>query len=187
MNGSQPEENHLTHLADGRRVSSRELAGVVYEDLHRMAQVVFRQETPGITLQPTALVHEVYLKLAEQKVEGGWENRAHFLSVAATAMRRVLINAARERRADKRGGGNHRVTWIDGDAVEDDRTSDLLDLESALERLAGIKERYVRIVELRTFAGLTVPEVARVLGVTGTVVDREWARARAYLALWLEE
>jgi len=186
--GSDPEspvDARATRLADGRRVSGEELLPIVYEDLRRLADGIFRGERPGITIQPTAHVHEAYLRLADQK-EDGWESRDQFLAVAATAMRRVLSNAARDRKRLKRGGDLARVTLTGRDPEHPEDELDLLDLEEALESLARINERYVRIAELRYFAGLTIDEVGRVLGVTRTVIDREWSKAKAYLALRLE-
>jgi RNA polymerase sigma factor (TIGR02999 family) len=179
-------EAYLTRLADGREVTSQELANLVYDDLHAMAKALFRRESRALTLQPTALVHEAWLRLADQRVEGGWQNRAHFLGIAARSMRRVLANAARDRGRLKRGGGADRVTLTGNDPETSPRDLDLVDLDAALEALAKVKERYARIVELRYFAGLTIAEVAEVLGVSTTIVEREWAKARAWLALKLE-
>ena len=183
---SDSTEAYLTQMANGTSVSSRELATIVYDDLHRMAKALFQRESRDHTLQPTALVHEAYLRLADQKVASGWENRAQFLAVAATAMRRVLSNAARDRQSLKRGGGAEQVTLTGNDSADAPLEIDLIDLDAALEHLAGVKERYVRIVELRYFAGLSIPEIAKVLDVSPTVIDRDWAKARAYLALRLQ-
>lgn len=175
----------LTRLVDGRLVTTEELTPLVYEDLRRLADSFFRTENPGITLQPTALVSEAWLRLAGQRSQD-WQGRAHFLSMAATVMRRVLVEHARERGRAKRGGDWQRVTLsgADGDTSFD---VGLIDLEDALQKLAAVNERYVRIIELRYFAGLTLPETAEVLGVTRTVIVREWAKARAWLATHLEE
>lgn len=182
--GSDPGA-YLTRLTDGREVSSRELAALVYEDLHGMASRLFRRESRALTLQPTALVHEVFLRLADQNAENGWQNRAQFLAIASHSMRRVLATAARDRGRHKRGGALERVT-LTGNEPEAPSGIDLIDLDDALEELGRVKERYARIVEMRYFAGLTVPEVAAVLGVSTTIVEREWAKARAWLALKLE-
>jgi len=173
-----------TRLADGRRVTSEELAPIVYEDLRRIAAGLFRHESEGLTLQPTALVNEAYLRLADQRE--GWANRAQFLSVAALAMRRILVGSARERARLKRGGALKRVTLTGRDPVQPESGWDPLDLEGALQALGEVKERYVRIAELRYFAGLSIPEIASVLGVGTTVIEREWAKARAYLSVRLE-
>lgn len=185
--GKEPEvDSYLTRLADGRAVSTEELAPVVYDDLRRLADAFFRRERAGITLQPTALVHEAYLKLVAQDQQS-WENRAHFLAVAATAMRRVLVNAAKSRGREKRGRGWERVTLagVESDGPVGD--VGLVELEEALQRLTKVKERYVRIVELRYFAGLTLDEVGEVLGVSRTIIVREWAKAKAWLTTWLED
>jgi len=178
-----------TRLADGRSVSSRELASILYDDLHGLAKQLFRGER-GITFQPTMLVHEAWLRLADQKVDG-WENRAQFMAVAALAMRRVLANAARDRARLKRGGDRERITLTGADPlVGDDEAAhgiDLVDLDAALNDLGRVSERYVRIVELRYFAGLSAAETGKVLGVGKSIVDREWAKARAHLAVRLED
>lgn len=168
-----------TRLADGRSLSTEELAPVVYDDLRRLALAYFRKEAPGVTLQPTALVHEACLQLLGQRNQS-WESRAHFMSLAATAMRRILIDAARTRARQKRGGGRERVTLGEAGSSQALDVS-VLDLDAALERLAGVSERYVRIVELRYFAGLDLDETADVLGVGRSTIVREWAKARAWL------
>ncbi|MEM7199233.1 MAG: ECF-type sigma factor [Planctomycetota bacterium] len=179
-------DHEATRLADGRILSTTDLAPVVYEDLRRLADSLFRREPEGVTLQPTALVHEAYLVLADQRNQS-WESRANFLAVAATAMRRVLTNAAKARGRDKRGGGLARVTLVE-DAVRDSGGEvDLLDLDAALAKLAKVRERYVRILELRFFAGLSLDEVARELGVSRTIVVRDWAKAKAWLMTELED
>ncbi|MEO0653160.1 MAG: ECF-type sigma factor [Planctomycetota bacterium] len=175
-----------TVLADGRRVTGRELAPIVYEDLRKLAQHLFRREDPGATIQPTALVHEAYLRLSDQK-SGGWENRAQFMGVAALAMRRILTSRARERASLKRGGALERVTLSGHDLEGTEPDLELIDLDQALDGLAEIKPRYARIAELRYFAGLSIPEVAEALGVSATIINRDWAKARAWLALKLED
>ena len=177
-----PDQGPLTRLADGREVTTEELAPLVYEDLRRLADGFLRRERRGMTLQPTALVNEAYMRLAGQQ---SWENRGHFLALAATAMRRVLLNAARDRKREKRGGDRDRVTLsaLDPQGPDNTRAVDLIDLDAALQKLNRTNPRYVRVIELRYFAGLTLEETAESLGVTRTVIVREWARARA----WLEE
>jgi len=182
-----PDDSHEARTAGGaRRLTSDELAPLLYEELRRMAAAHFRREDPGQTLQPTALVHEAYVRLADQKLEG-WEDRSQFLAIAARSMRRVLVDAGRARKADKRGGGLDRVTFVDSAHSEWSLEVDVLDLDRALERLAAIRPRSLEIVELRFFAGLSLEETAQVLGVTKSAVAKEWARARAYVAKFLDE
>ncbi|MEO0650081.1 MAG: ECF-type sigma factor [Planctomycetota bacterium] len=173
-------------IFDGREVAGDELIELVYEDLQRMARARLERQAPGMTLQPTALVHEVYLKLADQR-EREWQNRAHFLAIAATAMRRVLLNSARDRARQKRGGAWERVTLSSGVMASDVDAVDALDFEAALAQLENVKERYARIVELRCFAGLGLEEIADTLGVGRTAVVRDWAKAKAWLRQLLEE
>lgn len=157
------------------------LLPAVYAELRRQARRALRREGVGHTLQPTALVHETYLRIA-----GGapvlWQNRAHVLGVAARVMRRILVEHARTRHAAKRGGvGAVGVTLGDGDAVVDDPGTDVLDLHEALERLAALDADQARLVELRYFGGLTIEETGAVLGVSPATVKREWAIARGWL------
>ncbi|MEM7310502.1 MAG: ECF-type sigma factor [Planctomycetota bacterium] len=177
-----------TQLADGRTVDAEELAGLLYDDLRRVAASFFRREAVGATLQPTALVHEAYLRLANQR-STDWESRGHFFSVAAMMMRRVLTDAARARRSGRRDASD-RVTLVDVHAGDDDERLpqlDVLDLEQALERLASVNARYARIAELRFFAGLDIEEVGRVIGVSGRMIRKDWAKARAHLQLYLAD
>lgn len=148
---------------------------------------MFRNEPAGATLQPTALVNEAYLALMGQD-KRSWESRANFLAVAATSMRRVLINAAKTRSRDKRGGSGWERVTLDGVAVDGPGGQvDLLDLEAALTKLASVSERYVRILELRYFGGMSLDEVANTLGVGRTLVVYEWSLAKAWLATELAD
>lgn len=181
--------NGLQSGADGGRPAPDALVPVVYDELRRLANRYMAGERVGHTLQPTALVHQAYVRLADTPgVE--WEGRTHFFAVAARAMRRVLIDHARERDALKRGGGDRplRVTFVEGlpDATEVEREG-LIALHRALERLAGLDPRQAKIVELRYFAGLTVAEVAEHLGVSKRTVEGDWAHARAWLRHELAE
>ena len=160
-------------------LSAEELAPLVYDDLRRVAARYFQREAPGATLQPTALVNEACIQLLGQRNQD-WESRGHFLAIAATSMRRILLNAARDRGRQKRGGDWERVTLGDGGEAQP-RSVALIDLDAALEKLASVSERYVQIIELRYFAGLTLDETAQVLGVSRTIIVREWAKARAWL------
>jgi RNA polymerase sigma factor (TIGR02999 family) len=152
----------------------------VYEELRAIAHRYLRREGEGHTLQPTALVHEAFLRLVDQR-KVDWTNRAQVLGIAAEMMRRILVNYARDRTAAKRGGGGERVTLS---AVEDTLRQgdvDMLMLHEALERLEQLDSRKGRIVELKYFGGLTTDEIAAVLGVSGATVEREWKFARAWL------
>ncbi len=173
--------DQLTALADGRNVNTEELVPIVYQYLRNLASSYFRDESDGQTLQPTALVHEAYLRLADQKADG-WENRGQFLATAARMMRRVLIDAARARGRDKRGGDQARVTLMGLGAEGRETDTDLLDLGQALEKLDKIKPRFANIVELHFFAGLTLAEVAQAIGVSRWTIVQEWKLARAWLA-----
>jgi RNA polymerase sigma-70 factor (ECF subfamily) len=155
------------------------LLSIVYADLHRQAVAAMRRENEGHTLQPTALVHEAYLRLVDQRVE--WRNRGQFYAIAAQVMRRILIDHARERHAEKRGAGARPVTLSAVDAQPADEEADVLSLHDALERLALLDPAQARIVELRYFAGLTIEETAEAVGVSPATVKREWATARAWL------
>ena len=158
---------------------------LVYEQLHQLAEGYFRRQPKGHTLSPTALIHEAYLKLVDR--EGGrWKDRTHFLAVAATAMRQILVDHARGREAVRRGGGRQRITLDESAMPSADRDVDLLALDEALERLAGLDERKARVVELRFFAGLTVEETAAALGVSSVTVKRDWSMARAWIERELE-
>ena len=163
------------------------LMPLVYAELRRLAAHYLKGERPGQTLQPTALVHEAYMKLQKDRPER-WQNRAHFCAIAAHAMRQILIERARARDALKRGGGQAMVTFDEGlpAAAPADRGVDLLSLDAALERLAALDESQARIVELRYFGGLSIEETADAMGISPATVKRHWAVARAWLAKELE-
>jgi RNA polymerase sigma factor (TIGR02999 family) len=156
------------------------LMEAVYDDLRRKAAGILRHESPGHTLQPTALVNEAYLRLVDQR-RVAWQNRAHFLAVAARLMRRILVDYARRRRAAKRGGQAARVTLEDFAARPGSTPLDLLELDEALAELAALDPRQARIVELRAFGGLSVEEAAEVVGVSPATVKRDWSFAQAWL------
>ena len=170
----------LEELGAGRTGAAEELLPIVYEELRRLASGYLRQQRVGHTLQPTALVHEAYVKLIAN--DAGWQSRDHFLAVAATAMRQILINHARDRRAAKRGGGEWaRVTLDEALAQVEMDGLDAIDLDEALTALAKEDERQARIVELRVFASMSIDDVARVLDVGMTTVKSDWLFARAWL------
>lgn len=159
--------------------ASEKLVPLVYDQLRALAARQLRSERPDHTLRPTALVHEAFLRMLNQK--GICENRAHFFALAAQAMRRVLLDYARARRAAKRSGGLQPVTLQEDVALADGPQLDVVALNAALEELQAIDGGKARLVELRFFAGLSVEEVARVLGVSASTVAREWRLAKAWL------
>lgn len=164
----------------GDRAALDQLLPLVYAELRRIAARQLRRDRAGHSLQPTALVHEAYLRLVRQD-RIGLQNRAHFFGVSAEIMRRILVDHARRRRADKRGGGDERVPIpSDLEAPADDRIS-VLAMDRALARLAAVDAALARIVELRAFGGLTVEEAAEVLKVSPSTVKRDWRVARAWL------
>jgi RNA polymerase sigma factor (TIGR02999 family) len=153
---------------------------VLYQELHRLASHYLSREAVGHTLQPTALVHEAYLRLVDQR-RVDWRNRAQFLGVAASMMRRILVNHARGRVARKRGGGAQQVSLSLIESPSGRPEVELIALEEALGRLAALDERKSKVVELKFFGGLTIEEIGEVLGISGATVEREWAFARAWL------
>ncbi|RMD66389.1 MAG: sigma-70 family RNA polymerase sigma factor [Planctomycetota bacterium] len=164
--------------------SADQLFHEVYDELHRLAGRKLRQERSDHILQPTALVHEVYMRMAEQR-RVQWQGRTHFLAVAAQAMRRVLIDHARARQAAKRGGGWDRVTLTGVGGQEGPSPTDLVDalaLHEALDDLALLHERQAQVAQARLYAGMTVAEIAQALGVSERTVKNDWRVARAWLA-----
>lgn len=157
------------------------LMPLVYGELRRLAQHYLRRERPDHTLQPTALVHEAYLRLVDQRGVS-WQNRAHFFGVAAQAMRRILVDYARRHRAGKRGGGSLKISLADVAVAAKEGSEDLATLDDALNRLAAMDPRQGQIVELRLFGGLTVDETADLLRISAATVKREWTTAKAWLS-----
>jgi RNA polymerase sigma factor (TIGR02999 family) len=162
------------------------LLPLVYDELHRQAVGFFSHERSGHTLQPTALVNEVYLRLIGQQ-EVSWQNRAHFFGVAAQMMRRILVSHARARQAEKRGGAEQHITLDPAVAAAPERDVNLLALDEALKNFATIDPKRSRMVELRFFSGLTVQETAEVMGISPRSVDRQWQMAKAWLHREMDE
>ena len=176
----------LRAWAKGDLEARDRLLPIVYDELRRQAARQLRTERVGHTLQPTALVHEVYLRLAPPR-RVPWQSRAEFFAAAAQAMRRILVDHARKRAAAKRAGDWTRVELPDDIAIAGKSELDLLALDDALDRLAELDPRHARIIELRFFGGLSVPEIASVLKVSTATVKRDWSFARAWLHRRLEE
>jgi len=170
----------LKEWSAGDRRALDRLTPLVYEELRHQATRYLRRERPGHTLQTTALIHEAYLRLIDAK-DVNWQSRAHFFAIAANLMRRVLVEHARRRDSDKRGGSQVRVQLDEALAVADETDVDLLAIDEALNRLTTIDPQQARVVELRFFSGLTVEETAAALGVSPKTVKRDWSVARAWL------
>jgi RNA polymerase sigma factor (TIGR02999 family) len=169
----------------GDRQSLETLLPIVYQELRRLAAAYLRRERQGYTLQPTALVHEAYLRLLKDK-PGRWQNRAHFCAIAAHSMRQILIERARARDARKRGGERQRVTLDEALVGGGERSIDLIALDQALERLEALDPEQARLVELRFFGGLTIEETAEAMNISPATVKRHWTVACAWLARELE-
>jgi RNA polymerase sigma-70 factor, ECF subfamily len=176
----------LDQYRDGQAEAFERLMELVYDDLRRIAAWQLQTERPGHTLQPTALVHEAYLKLAGQNpVE--WQNKAHFFALAAQVMRHILVDHARARQRDKRGGGQVSVALDEAIKLSHPSEPGLVELDEALSMLARQDARKSRIVELRYFGGLSIEETAEVLGISPTTVRREWTLAKAWLRRELDK
>lgn len=170
----------LLAWSHGNAAARDDLIPLVTDKLHDLARHYLRGERAGHTLQPTALVNEVYLRLVDRN-RVSWSDRAHFFAFAASSMRRILVDHARARRSGKRGGGARRVTLSQAEVISGRNEVDLLDLDRALTALGNLDERQARLVELRYFGGLTIRETAEVLGVGTATVTRDWATAKAFL------
>ena len=170
----------LVRLTEGDRGVLDDLLPVVYGELRRLAASYLRKERVGHTLQPTALVHEAYMRLVDQ-TQVQWQNRAHFFGVAAQMMRRILVDHARAHEAEKRGGEFQKLSLDENIDVSGERDVNLVALDDALNLLAEIDPQKMKIVELRFFGGLSVEETAEVLGVSAPTVKRQWRMAKAWL------
>jgi RNA polymerase sigma factor (TIGR02999 family) len=170
----------LKRLSNGDQDALAQLIPLIYDELHRLAAFHLQRERPEHTLQTTALVHEAYVRLVDQK-EAQWKNRGHFLAVAAQAMRRVLVDYARKHRAIKRGSSLPKVSLDNAIALSNEDVHHVLLLDELLSRLTSVDPEEGRIVELRFFGGLTVEETAEVMGISPATVKREWSVAKAWL------
>jgi RNA polymerase sigma factor (TIGR02999 family) len=171
----------LSAIEQGDAKAAEQLLPLVYDELRKLAAQKLAQERPGQTLQPTALVHEAYLRLVDVEKVQHWDSRGHFFAAAAEAMRRVLIDNARRRCAQRRGGGAKRQSLQGIEAAAPDSDDELLAVDEALERFQKIDPTKAELVKLRYFGGLTIPEAAQALGISTTTANRYWAYARAWL------
>lgn len=170
----------LIAWSHGDQVARERLMSVVYEELHRLARRYMRNESPGHTLQTSALVNEAFIRLVDQR-NVHWQNRSHFFGIAAQMMRRILVDYARSRNFAKRGGGAVKLSLEEGLIVSDERTEQVVAVHEALEGLAKIDPRQAQIVELKFFGGLSNEEAAAVLSVSPGTVARDWTMAKAWL------
>ena len=171
----------LNQMRGGDTRAADKLLPLVYDEFRALARHYLSQERGNHTLQPTALVHEAYMKLVDQ-TRVDWQGRSHFFAVAAQAMRRILVDHARSRQREKRGGGRARVLLDDAVALSPQKDEDVLALDEALERLAALDPRQAKVVELRFFGGMSVEEVAQALSVSKRTVEGDWTFARAWLS-----
>lgn len=179
-----PKTNRITELlaewSNGDQTALEQLTPLVYQELHKLAHAYLNRERSGHTLQPTALIHEAYLRLIDQNIEH-WQNRAHFYGVAARLMRQILVEHARSRGAEKRGGGAINLALDEALDYSQDQAAELVALDDALTSLAEFDERKCRVIELRYFGGLSVEEAAEVLGISVPTVVRDQRMAQAWL------
>jgi RNA polymerase sigma factor (TIGR02999 family) len=170
----------LTRWSHGDDAALEELTPLIYEELRRLAHHYMKGERPDHTLQTTALVNEVYLRLADQ-TNPDWQSRAHFFAVAARAMRQILVSYARSNRAQKRGGGGARIELDEAAIMSPEQSNEIVDVHEALERLSRLDERKARVVELKYFGGLNHDEIAEVMKISTITVRRDWVFAKAWL------
>lgn len=175
------EITRLLHaIREGDQDAESALIAKVYPDLRKMARRMMGRERPGHTLQATALVHEVYLRIAGE-TSASWEDRAHFFAVAARLMRQILVDHARTRSAEKRGGGVQCLEWDENLAIGRSTSDEVLELDRLLCKLSGYDPRQGQIVQMKVFAGLSDAEIAAVLGTSTRTVKRDWSMAKAWL------
>ncbi len=170
----------LLQWSDGDRTALDRLLPLVYGELRRLAQSYLRRRQPNVSLEPTLVVHEAYLKLVNQE-QVNWQNRAQFFGLSAKIMRDLMVDHARRTHAAKRGGNNYSLSLSEADRVGQSPNLDLLALNEAMEQLASFKPRHCQIVELRFFGGLTIEETAEVLAISHATVERDWNFARTWL------
>ena len=178
--GTESVTQLLIDLTNGKRTAVDDLLPLIYGELRSLAGNYLRRERSDHTLQPTALVHEAYLRLVDQ-TQVNWQNRAHFFGVAAQMMRRILVDHARAHNAGKRGSDFQKLSLDENIDKAEERHAELISLDEALSELSQVDELKSRIVELRYFGGLTVEETAEVLGVTPVTINRHWRMAKAWL------
>ncbi len=170
----------LKDWSSGRREAVDELMPVIYDELKKIAAQYLRKERPEHTLQPTELAHEAYLKLIDIS-NVNWQDRAHFFAVSAQVIRRILVDHARAKATDKRGGAAERIVFDEAVSFSEEQDTDLLALDEALKELAKFDDQQSRIVEMRFFGGLTIEETAEVLKISPATIKREWTLAKAWL------
>lgn len=179
-----PAQQDVTQLlnawSNGDQAARDGLMSVVYEELHRLARRYMRRESPGHTLQTSALVNEAFIRLVDQR-NVHWQNRAHFFAIAAQMMRRILVDYARGRSYAKRGGGVRAISLDEALIVSDERNAEVVAVHEALEKLAKFDPRKSQVVELRFFGGLSIDETAEVLGFSTATVRSDWTMAKAWL------
>ena len=176
----------LSQIESGDPSAAEQLLPLVYDELRKLAAARLAHEKPGQTLQATALVHEAYLRLVDSERTQQWDSRGHFFAAAAEAMRRILVEKARGKLSQKRGGNRVRLELSHGELVAGDQEDWLLELDEALQQLEQDHPRRASVVKLRYFAGLTIPEIAQLLELSTTTIDSDWAYARAWLKLALQ-
>jgi RNA polymerase sigma factor (TIGR02999 family) len=176
----------LSAIDQGDPDAASQLLPLVYDELRELAAQKLAREMPGQTLQPTALVHEAYLRLVGKDEEQHWNSRGHFFAAAAEAMRRILVEIARQKASLKRGGGQNRMDVVDGLLAAPEPREDLVALDAALTKLAETDKQAAELVQLRYFAGLPIREIAETLGIAPRTADRLWAYAKAWLQQEME-
>lgn len=171
----------LSQIESGDPSAAEQLLPLVYDELRKLAAAKLAQEKPGQTLQATALVHDAYIRLVDVEKAQHWSSRGHFFGAAAEAMRQILVNNALRKRRPKHGGDRRRVDFEATLTLSDSVDEDILALDEALSKLADVDKTSAEVVKLKYFAGLAIPQIATVLGVSARTVDRRWAYARAWL------